>query len=86
MYYRPTMIRPIHGSSVVIAAFALLVGGISGCDEDPAGTCDRIIEACHEKDTGSGPEHDCHEFAESDGANDETCSEREEQCLADCAD
>ena len=41
-----------------------------------------IAEACHDKDTGSGPAHECHEFSEA--STDEKCSEKEDDCLSSC--
>jgi len=65
----------------VIAAVALL--SLSGCGSSSEGSCERIVEACHSKDTGSGEPHDCHETAEA-GATDDACAEIEDACLAAC--
>lgn len=65
-----------------VAATALLIAGCGGSPN--AGSCERIAEACHEKDTGSGEPHDCHESAEAEGATDDTCAEIEAACLAAC--
>jgi hypothetical protein len=67
---------------IAVAASPL---ALVGCGDEPAGSCERIIEACHEKDTGSGLAHDCHEAAEAEGATDESCSELEDDCLEGCA-
>lgn len=54
---------------LILAACAILAVSfvLVACDEDPAGSCERIVEACHERDTGSGLTHDCPD----DGATDE---------------
>jgi hypothetical protein len=58
---------------------------IAGCGGDPnAGSCERIVEACHDKDTGSGEPHDCHVAAEATSTTDAACAEMEEACLAAC--
>lgn len=69
-----------------LSALAASTFSLTGCDDDPAGSCERIVEACHEKDTGSGVAHDCHEAAEAEGATDEACADLEEDCLAGCAE
>jgi hypothetical protein len=48
------------------------------------GACERIVDACHDADTGAGPAHDCHELAEVSSATDEACSDREDECLEIC--
>lgn len=68
--------------SFAVAAVALAFG-IFGCSKDNTGSCERIVEACHEKDMGSGPEHECHEYAEG-GATDDECAARESDCLSSC--
>ena len=52
------------------------------CSSDE-GACERIIEACHDADDGAGAAHDCHELAEG-GATDESCAEKEDDCLEAC--
>lgn len=69
-------------TSIVLSVLAILVVACSS--SSPSGSCERIAEACHDKDTGSGVPHDCHEFSES-GATDEQCAEKEDDCLAGCA-
>lgn len=56
---------------------------VTGCSNDEEGSCERIVEACHEKDTGTGKPHECHEMAESSG-DDAACYEDEDDCLAAC--
>jgi hypothetical protein len=68
-------------NSLVIAAFAALV---PGCSKSVEGSCERIVEACHDADQGSGAAHDCHELAEADGATDESCAEKEDECVTAC--
>jgi hypothetical protein len=64
-----------------IALLPLAIFALPACTSDD-GSCERIVEACHELDPGSGPIHDCHEFAEE--ATDEACVDREDDCLAAC--
>ena len=73
---------------VAIVALALAAGpsALVGCGDDPAGSCDRIAEACHDQDSGSGTAHDCHEAVEAEDATDESCAELEEDCVAACAE
>jgi hypothetical protein len=61
---------------------ALLAAGCGSSSN--AGSCERIVEACHDKDTGSGEPHDCHEAAEAADATDDTCADIEDSCLAAC--
>ena len=68
---------------LAIAITTLLIAGCGGGDPN-AGSCDRIAEACHDLDTGSGEPHDCHEAAEAAGATDASCAAIEESCLAAC--
>jgi hypothetical protein len=56
-----------------------------GCSSDE-GACERIVEACHDADTGSGKPHECHEFAEEASATDEACADREDDCLEACGE
>lgn len=63
-----------------LAVFALAP---LGCADDE-GSCERIVEACHEKDTGACEPHDCHEFAEEHEGDDAACAEREDSCLSAC--
>lgn len=74
---------PAIKPSLVFASLVLAVACASCSSADVKGSCERIAEACHEKDTGSGEPHECHEFAEG-GATDEACSEKEDDCLEAC--
>ena len=66
-----------------ISALALLVtAGCGGSSSE--GSCERIVEACHDKDTGSGEPHDSHESAEAASATDDECAKIEDACLAAC--
>ncbi len=47
-------------------------------------SCQAILDACHEFDTGEGPVHDCHEIAH-DATSEETCAPKKTACLATCA-
>ena len=59
-----------------------------GCSDDHDHTstfpaCQAIIDACHTKDDGPGPAHDCHEVAH--GAKDEaTCTAQKDACVRTC--
>jgi hypothetical protein len=48
--------------------------------------CEAIVEACHPKDPGSGPVHECHETAETAGtAHDaKTCADKKVACVTLC--
>jgi hypothetical protein len=61
----------------------LLCFAPAGCSSSE-GSCERIVEACHPKDTGAGEAHECHEFAEEPGRTDDECADREDDCLASC--
>ncbi len=63
-------------------AMALVVVGCGGSSNE--GSCERIVEACHEKDMGSGEPHECHESAEAADVTDDACAEIEADCLAAC--
>ncbi|MBK8254214.1 MAG: hypothetical protein IPK82_16295 [Polyangiaceae bacterium] len=65
-------------------AFFLALGMfiLAACGTSNEGSCERIAEACHDKDTGSGEPHDCHETSES--STDDQCAEIEADCLAAC--
>jgi hypothetical protein len=64
--------------------FSALVLFSAACGDDVEGSCERIAEACHPLDTGSGVAHDCHELAEAEDATDESCAESEDECLDGC--
>jgi hypothetical protein len=68
--------------TIALIACTTLAAACSG--KDVEGSCERIAEACHDKDTGSGPAHECHEFSES--STDDQCAEKEDDCLASCGD
>lgn len=58
-----------------------------GCGGDNTeGACERIAEACHDKDTGAGPAFECHELAEASTTNDDACAEQEQECTDVCAE
>jgi hypothetical protein len=68
----------------IVAALCFVAA--AGCNSAD-GACDRIVEACHDVDPGSGPIHDCHEDAEAAEAAsdaDEICADREDDCIALC--
>jgi len=66
----------------VLMTAALL--GLAGCGgSSNEGSCERIAEACHDKDTGAGKPHECHESAEGD-ATDDSCAVIEDDCVAAC--
>lgn len=46
--------------------------------------CKVITDACHEKDTGEGPAHDCHEFAHDPDTTAEQCMAKQTECLDAC--
>lgn len=66
----------------VLAAAALVAAGCGGDSNE--GSCERVYEACHEKDTGSGKPHECHEAAEEEGVTDDACAAIEDECLEAC--
>jgi hypothetical protein len=69
---------------LAVSAVALCLSSSLASCSDNEGSCERIVEACHEKDTGSGEPHECHEFAEAEGRSDDECADREDDCLAAC--
>lgn len=56
-----------------------------GCSSAGAGACERIAEACHDQDMGEGPAFECHELAENGPGGDAECAQKEEECVAVCA-
>jgi YVTN family beta-propeller protein len=68
-----------------VGIFALLLAGAGACGGDgrPA-ECEAIVEACHDIDPGSGPIHECHEFAEDEATTKEQCVAMSQECLATC--
>lgn len=76
----------IHHALSVVSMLTLTFLASTACKDDPVGSCERIVEACHELDTGSGLAHDCHELAEAADATDAKCSEKEDECLAGCVE
>lgn len=56
-----------------------------GHDAGSKPTCTQIFEACHPVDTGSGPAHECHEFAEAEATTEAQCQMRRTECLSACA-
>jgi hypothetical protein len=48
--------------------------------------CEAIVDACHPKDPGSGPVHDCYETAQTAGtAHDaKTCADKKVACVTLC--
>lgn len=80
-----TVHRPVR---TLFVALSLLLGigtlTLSACDTSAEGACDRIAEACHDKDTGSGKPHDCHEAVEASTATEASCAALETECLAAC--
>ncbi len=75
---------------VTVAALALaVVAPVVACHDDhehgsEPTSCKAIIDACHSKDTGSGPIHECHEFAES-GKGEPECAAKKTECLSTCS-
>jgi hypothetical protein len=80
--------------SLVFALALLLPFTSVGCgdDEDKAADphenvapdCADILKACHDKDPGEGPIHDCHNVAEANNAT--ACAEDKPGCLSACAE
>lgn len=82
-------------SAAIVAAFA----GVFACshdhDEDghshgDGGThtsafaaCQAIIDACHEKDVGTGPVHDCHDLGH-EATSDAPCAAKKDECVKTC--
>ncbi|HEY8432444.1 MAG TPA: hypothetical protein VIL20_28935 [Sandaracinaceae bacterium] len=58
-----------------------------GCDDgshhDGAESCQRIIDACHDVDPGTGEAHECHQTAHDEGTA-EACDPIEAMCIAVC--
>jgi len=70
--------------SPLTALLLALAVTCAACGEDTEGACDRIAEACHDVDTGSGPAFECHTFAEAEGVTDAQCAEKEDECHESC--
>ncbi|TAK23864.1 MAG: hypothetical protein EPO40_25230 [Myxococcaceae bacterium] len=70
----------------MLLALLLASAACDDHDHDTAGTptCEAIIARCHPLDTGSGPAHDCHEFAESRGQTEAMCVARRDDCFRSC--
>lgn len=45
-------------------------------------TCDELSEICHDSTTDLGVE--CHDLGHDEGATEEACQAREEECKAEC--
>lgn len=74
---------------LLTAAYAALVVGLVGCDGDghhgTAESCQRIIDACHDVDPGTGEIHSCHETAHDDGTA-TACDPIADRCVMLCED
>lgn len=57
----------------------------AGEHTSPYPSCQAILSACHELDTGEGPIHDCHEVAH-DATSEADCAPRKAECLATCVE
>jgi len=56
----------------------------TGEHTSPFASCQAILDACHSKDVGEGPSHDCHEVAHDTGANEAGCAAKKTECVATC--
>lgn len=79
------MKRPLR---LVLVVTATLVGA---CSDDHSHTtdtgrpvCTEIYERCHPLDPGTGPIHDCHEFAEDEATTNAQCGLRRTECFTTC--
>lgn len=77
-YYR-VMRHRIVVTSILLAVLATSCSTASTQSE-----CATITQHCHAIDPGSGPIHDCHEFAETSGRTPSDCAMRLTECLAVC--
>jgi hypothetical protein len=75
------MLRLAPALAVFVALGSLLL--LPACETEVS-SCETIAEACHDKDTGSGKPHDCHEATEKAGVTDAECDALETDCLAAC--
>ncbi len=57
----------------------------AGEHTSPYPSCQAILSACHELDTGEGPIHECHEVAH-DATSEADCAPRKAECLATCVE
>ncbi|MBX3209423.1 MAG: hypothetical protein KF764_30600 [Labilithrix sp.] len=55
-----------------------------GGHTSPYPSCNEVVEACHEVDTGEGEIHDCHDTAHGAKA-DSDCAGTKARCLEICA-
>jgi hypothetical protein len=77
--------RPVRAlTSVALFVAIASVSTLGACGTEEGTACDRIAEACHDKDTGSGKPHDCHEAVEAAGVTEAECAALEVDCLAAC--
>lgn len=50
----------------------------------PHASCQAIIDACHAKDVGDGPVHDCHDVASASSASEASCGAKKDECVRTC--
>jgi hypothetical protein len=77
------MVRRLLALAVVPVILLLACKDDHDHGSEPA-SCTAIVDACHPKDTGSGPIHECHEFAES-GKTESECAAKKAECLSTCS-
>lgn len=84
---------------LVVGAMLAAVLGVWACSSDsttptpatmengeptsPYPSCQAILHACHPKDIGEGPPHDCHELAHDDGTE-AKCAAKKDECVKTC--
>jgi hypothetical protein len=68
---------------IVVGFFAAFAAGCSD-DEGIAAECQAIVDLCHDKDTGSGVPHDCHELAEDPATTADQCIAKKAECDTAC--
>lgn len=71
-------------SSVGLFLAVASLSSLGACDAEDETACTRIADACHDKDTGSGKPHDCHEAVEAAGVTESECAALEVDCLEAC--
>lgn len=69
-------------STALMLTLAALTGACTS-SSSPA-ECEAIVERCHPLDPGTGPIHECHEYAEAAGRTAAECTARQSECFAAC--
>ncbi len=75
--------RRMRSLLFALCSLCLLALGCDGGPPPAPESCQRIIDACHDVDPGTGEAHECHETAHDEGTA-EACDPIEAACVAAC--